>query len=225
MQEHQYLGSVWRVVDEQRARDVHVNFSHREYGGVASYVSIPSFTARPDVTYSAISGTKNARALILDLRGNAGGWEDTMMTFLGFFADVPDVLATKVSRSETADLRIKPRNSGFGGSIIVLVDSDTASAAELITRYLQSSRKAIVVGDVTSGRVSQGRVIGQRIGARFIMSFATVVTTAKLVMPNGEELEGRGVAPDVPCLPSPDDLVRALDPCLDKAIAIAKGTN
>jgi carboxyl-terminal processing protease len=223
--EHQYLDSVWRVVDEQRARDVHVNFSHREYGSAVSYVGIPSFTASPDVTYSEISRARHAHALILDLRGNAGGWEQTMMTFMGFFTEVPDVLARRVSRSETQDLTIKPRNSGFRGSIIVLVDSDTASAAELATRYLQLSHKAVVVGDVTSGMVSQGRVIQEKIGARWVMSFATVVTTAKLVMPNGEELEGRGVVPDVPCLPSPEDLVRGVDPCLDKAIALAKGTN
>ncbi|MGH9508760.1 MAG: S41 family peptidase [Terriglobales bacterium] len=222
-QEYQYLGSVWRVVDEQRARDVHVNFSHKEHGNGVLYVSIPTFTASPDVTYSVISRARPAKALILDLRGNAGGWMETTLTFLGFFSDKPELLARRVSRTGSQDLTIKPRNPGFQGSIIVLVDSDTASAAELVSRYLQFSHKAVVLGDVTRGMVSEGQIIEGKIGARFVTYFATVVTSATLVMPDGEELEGRGVIPNVHCIPSAEDLVRGADPCLDKATALATG--
>jgi carboxyl-terminal processing protease len=201
---------------------VHVNFSHKEYGNGLVYVKIPSFTAPPDVTFSEINRARLARALILDLRGNPGGWKETVMSFLGFFADQPEVLAKRISRSQTYDLEIRPRNTEFHGSITVLVDSHTGSAAELAARHLQLSHKAIVVGDVTSGAVNEGHIIQEKIGAAFVMPFAVVVTDAKLVLPNGEELEGHGVIPDVKCLPTPSDLTGNVDSCLDEAISRAK---
>ncbi len=223
-QEHQYLDSVWRAADRQRARDVHVHFSHKDYGEGVTYVVVPSFDGPPDATYSAVKEAEHSRALVLDLRGNHGGWGETLLAFLSFFSAQPRLLAKKVLRSQSEDLTIKPQYSGFNGSIVVLVDSDSASAAELAARHLQLSYKALVVGDRTSGKVNEGHVILEKIGARFVMPFAVVVTEAKLVMPDGQELEGQGVVPDSQCLPTPEDLQQRRDPCLDRAIALAKKT-
>jgi tricorn protease len=221
-QELQYVDSVWRVEDQQRARDVQVHFSHKDYGDGIIYVAVPSFNGPQDATYSAIKEAEHARALVLDLRGNHGGRADTLLAFLGFFSTQPRLLARKVLRSQSEDLTIKPRYSGFNGSIVVLVDSDSASAAELAARHLQINYEALVIGDRTSGRVNDGHVIPGKIGARFVMPFAVVVTEAKLVMPDGEELEGHGVIPDSQCVPTPEDLLQRRDPCLDQAIAQAK---
>jgi len=221
-QQHQYIDSVFRVADQQRARDVRVNFSYKEYENEISYIAIPSFRASPDVTYSEISRAKHSRVLVLDLRGNLGGFEETVVAFLGFFADRPTVLAKRVSRSQSQDVMVNPRNSGFGGSTVVLVDSDTASGAELAARYLQLSGKAVILGDLTSGMVNEGHIIPEKIGAGFVMPFATMVTSAQLVMPNGEELEGRGVIPDERCVPTAQEIIQGADPCLAKALALAK---
>jgi C-terminal processing protease CtpA/Prc len=221
-QEHLYLDSVFRVADQQRAMDAHVDFTHKEYPDGAWYARIPSFTASPDVTFSEINKAQHARALILDLRGNPGGWEESLLSFLSFFAEQPEVLAKRTLRSGTQDVGIKPRKSDFHGTITILVDSDTGSAAELAARHLQLSHKAVVVGDVTSGAVNEGHIIQEKVGAQFMMPFAVVVTHAKLVMPNGEELEGRGVIPDVKCVPTPEDLARNSDVCLEQALNLAK---
>ena len=221
-QQHQYIDSVFRVADQQRARDVRVNFLYKEYENDISYIAIPSFKVSPDVTYSEISRAKHCRALVLDLRGNLGGFGETVVAFLGFFADRPTLLAKKVSRSQSQDWMVNPRNSGFSGSTIVLVDSDTASGGELAARYLQLSRKAVVLGDLTSGMVNEGHLIREKIGAGFVMPFATMVTSSQLVMPNGEELEGRGVIPDEKCVPTAQEIIEGADPCLAKALALAK---
>jgi C-terminal processing protease CtpA/Prc len=221
-QEHLYIDSVWRVADQQRARDIRVNFSHKDYENGVSYVGIPSFLASPEVTYSEISRARHAQALILDLRGNGGGWQESLTALLGFFTEQPDVIAKRVMRSESQDLIIKPRNSGFRGSTIVLVDSDSASAAESAARYLQLSHKAVIVGDLTSGMVNEGHLVAGKIGAQFVLPFAVMVTSAKLVMPNGEELEGHGVTPDVSCVPTEGDLIQQADPCLERALGLAK---
>jgi len=221
-QEHQYLDSVFRVADQQRAMDVHPNFASKEYPDDTLYIRVPSFTASPEATFSEISKAQHARSLVLDLRGNPGGWEETLLAFLGFFAEQPEILAKRFARSQAQEVGIKPRNSRFHGSITILVDSDTGSAAELAARHLQLSHKAVVVGDVTSGAVNEGHIIEEKVGAQFVMPFAVVVTHAKLVMPTGEELEGHGVVPDLKCVPSTEDLVRNRDGCLDQALSLAK---
>ena len=219
---HQYINSVWRVADLQRARDARVNFLHKEYENNVSYIAIPSFRTFPEVTYSEIEKAKHARVLVLDLRGNRGGLVETVVECLGFFTDRPTMVAKKVLRSGSQDLMVTPRKSGFAGSTIVLVDADTASGAELVARYLQLSGKATVLGDWTSGMVNEGQLIPGKIGAGFVMPFATVVTTAQLVMSNGEELEKRGVIPDTKCVPTAQDLIQGADPCLEKALALAR---
>jgi len=223
-QEHQYLDDVFRVADRQRAMDVHVDFSHKEYADGVWYARFPSFMTSSTVSFSEINKTRRARALVLDLRGNHGGLLEAMMAFLGFFADTPEVLAKRILRSSSQNMEIKPAHSGFHGPIIVLVDSETASAGELAASHLQLNHKAIVLGDLTSGKVNEGRVIREKIGAQFVTPFAVVVTDAKLVLPSGEELEGRGIVPDVKCVPTSDDLVRNLDPCLDQALSLARKT-
>jgi carboxyl-terminal processing protease len=183
---------------------------------------VPSFNASPELTYSELNKARHADLLILDLREDIGGWEDSLTALSSFFINQPDLLAKKISRTQSQDWIIKPRDSGFHGSIIVLVDSASASASELAARYLQATHKAVVIGDVTSGRVNQGQLFMEKIGARFVMPFASYVTTAKVVMADGDVLEGRGVIPDVQCVPTPDELIRGVDPCLEKAIALAK---
>ena len=70
--------------------------------------------------------------------------------------------------------------------------------------------------------VNEGLLIREQIGARWVMPFGVAVTGSKLVMPDGEVLEGRGVTPDVPCIPSAADLREDRDPCLEKAVSIAQ---
>lgn len=221
-QQHHYLIDVWRPGDWQRARDTHPHFSHRDYTDGVLYLGVPSFTSSPDLIYRQLNRAKHARVLILDLRDNHGGWLETVEAFLGFFEQQRELLAKRVSRSQSEDVMIAPRHSGFRGSIVILVDSETASGAELAARHLQISHKAILLGDVTGGRVNEGHISYEKIGAGFVMPFAVVVTTAKLVMPGGEDLEGHGVTPDIKCIPTAEDLARGIDPCLAKALVVAR---
>lgn len=53
------------------------------------------------------------------------------------------------------------------------------------------------------------------------VEFGTEIAVSKLVMADGEVLEGRGVTPDEFCVPSALDLREGKDPCLDRALAMA----
>src|SRR4029078_3474173 len=109
--------------------------------------------------------------------------------------------------------------------LVVLVDSDTASASEVFARTVQLHGRGTVVGDVTAGAVMLARtqvMMGSR-DHQFV-PYAVSVTEAAVELPNGDRLEKTGVTPDVLVLPSAEDLRAGRDPMLARAVALAGGT-
>ena len=104
----------------------------------------------------------------------------------------------------------------------MLADSHSASAAEVVARILQMTKRATIIGDVTAGKVNRGHVYGGIGGAVYVIPFGVSITVSRGVMPDGLELEGRGVTPDLKCLPTEEDLRSAKDPCLDRALELAR---
>jgi C-terminal processing protease CtpA/Prc len=91
-----------------------------------------------------------------------------------------------------------------------------------MARILQLKNRATIVGDLTAGRVNRAQFFGGRGGAIYRIPFGVAVTVSRAVMPDGAELEGRGVFPDVKCVPSEEDLRLARDTCLDRALKLAR---
>jgi C-terminal processing protease CtpA/Prc len=83
-------------------------------------------------------------------------------------------------------------------------------------------KRATIIGDVTAGKVNRSQVFGGIGGAIYMISFGVSITVSRAVMPDGLELEGRGVTPDLKCLPTEDDLRSSKDPCLDRALELAR---
>jgi C-terminal processing protease CtpA/Prc len=104
------------------------------------------------------------------------------------------------------------------------VDSHSGSAAEIVARVLQMQNRATVVGDLTAGKVNRAEMFGGRGGSIYSIPFGVAITVSRAVLPDGSELEGRGVRPDEMCVPTDEDLRLARDPCLDKALSLARRT-
>ena len=66
------------------------------------------------------------------------------------------------------------------------------------------------------------KIFWENVGAYDRVGFGTAITVYRVVLNNGEELENRGVTPDVFCIPRADDLRAERDPCLDRALDLAR---
>jgi C-terminal processing protease CtpA/Prc len=164
------------------------------------------------------------KALILDLRGNGGGFEETLKKMIGYFFDHDVVLGEVKRRKESKPLKAKTRGTkAFAGKLVVLIDSQSGSAAELFARVIQLEKRGTVIGDVSAGAVMRSifrpGLLGDMSSGNMI-PYGVSVTDADIVMSDGNSLEHVGVTPDEVILPTPADLAGKRDPVLARAAAI-----
>jgi carboxyl-terminal processing protease len=146
------------------------------------------------------------------LRGNHGGAVETMKRFTGMFLEHDVKVFDHVDRKKTSAEVVKSEHSHyFGGKLIVLVDSESASAAEIFARVMQLEKRATVIGDRTSGSVMEAISIPFSSAG---VDYSAEITVANLIMKDGLSLEHHGVTPDELVLPTPADLASNRDPVL-----------
>lgn len=196
-----------RASEEEKVRS-------ENYDDGTGYLRVPSFTVEEGKLDDQVRKIRESRALIIDLRLNRGGSRDVLTHLAGCFEAEPSILAEVERRKKTEQLKITPQRTTLGIPLFILVDSETASAAEMFARHFQQNGRAKVVGDTTSGRVNEAKLFPHRSGIDEIVPYAVEVAVGRVAFPGGEELEGRGVTPDQPCIPTSDDQVAGRDPCL-----------
>jgi C-terminal processing protease CtpA/Prc len=168
-----------------------------------------------------MSKVRKHKSLILDLRGNPGGYVKTLERFVGHFFDHDINIAERKGRKEMETMKAKTRGKDiFKGDLIVLVDSKSASAAELFSRLIQLEKRGTVIGDVTSGAVMQSRVYPHEIGTDIVIFYGISITNADVIMSDGKSLEHVEVAPDKLMIPTPQEMAAGKDPVLSYAASL-----
>ena len=115
----------------------------------------------------------------------------------------------------------KTRGDGsFKGQIVVLIDSDSASASEVLACVMQLEKRGTVLGDSSSGKVMRSRLHVHQMGVDTVLTYAASVTDADILMSDGKSLEGVGVVPDEISLPTARDLRDHEDPVLSRAASM-----
>jgi len=181
-------------------------------------VKVPIFAFDKAEVDKLISGARKHKAVILDLRGNPGGFADSLNLLVSGFFDQGVKIAEVVSRDGTKGRFAKPDHETFSGRLIVLVDSRSMSAAEVFARIVQLEKRGIVMGDRTPGVVMEAQTYGH---ASAGIVFGASVTVANLIMSDGSSLEHIGVVPDELALPTTDDIANGRDSVLARAAGIA----
>jgi C-terminal processing protease CtpA/Prc len=178
---------------------------------------------QPDAVDEMIRKARGYKTLVLDLRGNGGGSVAALRELVSRCIDHIVVVASEKRRGKEAREVARPAKNGFAGRLVVLVDSRSASAAEMFARIVQIEKRGTVLGDRTAGAVMTSRVFPHNVGVASVAFYATSVTIADVRMSDGASLEHIGVEPDEIVLPRPSDLAGGRDPVLAQAIALAGG--
>jgi carboxyl-terminal processing protease len=175
--------------------------SSMSQGEKIGYVRITQFgekTAKEFDVAMAQLGKEGAMALILDLRDNPGGLVDAAVEVVSRF--VPGgtlVVATEGRKAGSTQQKYLSRNVNLRirWPTVVLVNGNTASAAEIVAGALQDLGLAVIVGETTFGKGSVQTV--QRVDPSVIPDVGVRLTTAHYTTPSRKKIHGVGIEPDV----------------------------
>jgi C-terminal processing protease CtpA/Prc len=182
---------------------------------------MPTFATSDQSVEDVMRKARKHETLILDLRGNPGGYVSTLEWFTGYFFDKEIKIADLKGRKEMKPQTSQPhRDRNFKGKLVVLIDSRSASAAEIFARVVQLEKRGVVIGDRTAGAVMQSRGFRQMLGEGQGVIYGASITNADVIMADGKSLERMGVTPDELLLPTAADLAAQRDPVLSRAAAI-----
>ncbi len=208
---------IWNLIREQESYDHQMRVRYLEYGDDLIVVKFPEFDMSPSQVGDLMDKVRKRNALILDLRGNPGGSVETLSYLAGGFFDKDVKIADRAGRKESKPLMTKGTHNAFKGKVIVLVDSRSASAAEVFSRLMQIEKRGVVMGDRSSGSVMEAREFTEKAGVDTSIFFGVSITDADLIMTDGKSLEHVGVTPDEIILPTATDIASGRDPVLAHA--------
>ena len=164
------------------------------------------------------SGEKeNNDKLILDLRGNPGGYLDAAVSMASWFLPPGKV----VVREDYGQRGIGPVHRSLGYDIfnsklkfVILVDGGSASASEILAGALSEQGVAKLVGDKTFGKGTVQEVVP--------VTDDTVlkVTVARWLTPNGKSISDGGLTPQYLVKMTQNDIDKGKDPQMDKAVEV-----
>jgi C-terminal processing protease CtpA/Prc len=212
---------LWQLIREEENADHLVRQRYIEIGDVMIW-KMPEFVLTDEEVDHLFGIAKKHKSLILDLRSNPGGYVKTLERAVGNVMDHDVKIADRIGRKELKPQLAKTRgNNTYTGKIIVLVDSNSASAAELFARVMQLEQRGTVIGDRSSGSVMESKGYSDSQGSDTKIFYSFSITDADLIMKDGKSLEHNGVVPDEIVLPTATDLAEGRDPVLARATELA----
>lgn len=156
-------------------------------------------------------------SIVMDLRGNGGGFLPEAQSLTGLFIDRGPVVQVQFSGGEKEVLDDEEAGIAYEGPLVVLIDRFSASASEIFAGAIQDYGRGVVVGQRSFGKGTvQNLVPLSRWSARPVNGQLTV-TIGKFYRVTGESTQHRGVEPDV-ALASPISLKDIGESALDDAL-------
>ncbi len=183
-------------------------------------IDLYSFSANSaDLFRSALRDMFNSGStkLILDLRGNPGGYLEAAVDMASYFLPVGDTVVSEDFRGKQDP--IVHRSVGYDVfankklSMAVLIDQGSASASEILAGALQQHDVAKLVGTRSFGKGSVQQLVDLGGGAQI------KITIARWLTPNGTSISDGGLTPDINATTTADDIKAGNDP--QKAAAVA----
>lgn len=188
-----------------------------DYDGSTAILTVTRFdddTGRKVQQIASEFASKGVNKVILDLRGNGGGYVSAAQDMLSLWLDNQTFLIQKSKHYGN-----KTMSTAAGKAIlkdmktVVLVNASTASASEIVAGALQDYGKATIMGEKTYGKGVVQNLLNLSAGATL------KVTTADWHTPNDRSINKEGITPDEEVEMTYEDINAMRDPQMDAAKA------
>jgi len=161
---------------------------------------------------------QGATSIVLDLRGNPGGFMDAAAYAASDFLKEGALIFQQEDRDgHISEEKVSRKGRLLDIPVIVLVNSGSASASEILTGALQKNNRATVVGEESFGKGTAQEVLDFDDGS------SLHVTVMKWLLPDGTWINKENkIKPDNVVELTPDDFKEGIDPQMDKALELLK---
>ncbi|MGE5673168.1 MAG: S41 family peptidase [Mycobacterium leprae] len=194
--------------------EVDSNMLNKQVG----YIQIASFgdNATADF-YKAVASLKGqgAKALVLDLRGNGGGYLDDAVAIASGFVPDGKPVVWEVAKGEKDVLNANGDYPRVNLPVVILVDKGTASASEILSGALQDYGIAKLVGTTTFGKGTVQQLLSLSDGS------AMKVTIAEYLTAKERHVHGIGLTPDVKVEQPEPDQTRIAPMKIDRFLTVS----
>ncbi|QDT65412.1 S41 family peptidase [Calycomorphotria hydatis] len=173
------------------------------------YIKLDKFAATSDAEMDeALWSLYNngMKSLVFDLRGNPGGLLTAAISISNKFVPQGNIVSTRGRLAEDNMSESATRTRTWKTPMVVLVDGNSASASEIFAAAIQENGRGLIVG-----RQSYGKGTVQTHFPLSTIGGNLKLTTAKFYSPNGREMAGAGVTPDVLVREGSEDLLVPLN--------------
>lgn len=161
----------------------------------------------------------NPKGIILDLRGNPGGYVSTCVQIASEFLPEGKVVLIQEDNAGNREEHLAVKGGlALDIPLVVLVNGQSASASEVLSGALRDHQRATLVGEQTFGKGTVQTSVILENGEEG----AIKITIARWLSPMGKALNGEGLIPDIVVERTEEDFLANRDPQLDKAIELLK---
>jgi carboxyl-terminal processing protease len=161
---------------------------------------------------AAVRDLHDTNGLIIDLRGNPGGFSLMSSRIAGMLETEQASLGVMRMRGAISKFSVYPQENAYTGKVVVLTDTGSASTSEIFAAGLQELGRAVIIGETSLGAALPSVMQKLPTGALFQYAIADFKT------PKGVLIEGRGVFPDLEVKMTRSALLAGRDPQLEAAI-------
>lgn len=188
------------------------------YGEIKDNIGVLTITRFDDQTGSLARAVaadfknKGVKGVVVDLRGNGGGYVSAAQAVAGIWLDKQLVTTERRSGKVTEELKSTGTPILNGMKTVVLVNGSSASASEIVAGALHDHKVATLIGDTTFGKGSVQKLVNLSEGATL------KVTVARWYTPAGVNISEKGITPDTAVERTADDINATRDPQLDAAL-------
>ena len=188
------------------------------YGEIKDGIGILTISRFDDETGSLARAVatdfknKGVKGVVVDLRGNGGGYVTAAQAVAGIWLDKQLVTSERKGGNVTEELKSTGTPILNGIKTVVLVNESSASASEIVAGALRDHKAASLVGATTFGKGSVQKLVNLPDGATL------KVTIARWYTPSGVNISEKGIVPDQQVERTADDINADRDPQLEAAL-------
>lgn len=178
-----------------------------------AYIKISTFISE-DTAYEvaqALSTTRKAKGIIIDLRGNHGGLLPNAIMISNMFLKKGVIVSVVDRNGSKQEFKAQPEGFITSKPLVVLINDESASASEILSGALKDHKRAMLIGETTFGKGLVQRILKLPDGSGLNL------TVAKYLTPNGNDIGHKGIQPDYKVALTAKQFVTGKDTQLEKA--------